>query len=211
MSDLSQRTAAGRREVRTFGFELRRAGDGRTLEGLAAPFNSPTEIRDAYGTFTEVILPGSFTRTIAERGQKIPLMANHDRSTFPLGKIDQLWEAADGLHLRSRIADTSAGNDALTLVREDIVTGLSIGFQPVQQSWNAGATERTISEAKLFEVSLVTEPAYAEAGVTAVRSVGLSVADALAALNPSSVDLPAGRSVALASMALALLEKSSYV
>jgi HK97 family phage prohead protease len=169
---LSARAARAKRETRTFQFELRRSDtpDGRTLDGLAAPFDSPTEIRDAFGTFTEVIRPDSFTRTIAERGDRVKLLANHDRDQFPLGNIGRLWETGAGLMMSARVSNTTAGNDALELVADDVVRGLSIGFQVVDQTWNADYSSRELTEVKLLEISLVTEPAYADAGVTAVRT-----------------------------------------
>lgn len=175
--DLSERATG--REVRTFDVELRAVSEGRTIEGLAAPFNSPTTIRDAYGEFTETILPGAFARTIGERAGKIKLLASHNRQAFPLGNIPTLAETDEGLRMEAVVANTTAGNDALTLVNERVVMGLSIGFNVVRQEWNADYTDRRISEIALMEVSLVAEPAYADAGVTGVRSIDGIDADEL--------------------------------
>jgi HK97 family phage prohead protease len=169
--DLSDRANHRDREVRTFDAELRAVGEGRTIEGLAAPFNSPTTIRDAFGEFTETILPGAFSKTIAERSGKIKLLAQHNRSAFPLGNIPRLSEDAQGLRMEAIVANTTAGNDALALVDERVVMGLSIGFHVMDQTWNADFTDRQISEIKLMEISLVAEPAYADAGVTGVRDI----------------------------------------
>ena len=43
------------------GLELR-GGDGRTVTGIAAPFDSPTEITEDGRTFTETIQRGAFSR-----------------------------------------------------------------------------------------------------------------------------------------------------
>lgn len=184
--DLSERANMKDREVRTFDVELRAVAEGRTIEGLAAPFNSPAEIRDAYGTYTETILPGAFTRTIGERSGKIKLLASHDRQSFPLGNIPRLWEDAAGLRMEAQVANTTAGNDALTLIRENVATGLSIGFNVVRQAWAEDYSARTISEIRLAEISLVAEPAYAVAGVTGVRMIDgtdpAELADALEAV-----------------------------
>jgi hypothetical protein len=42
-------------------------GDGLTLEGYAAVFNSPTRIDSWEGTFDEEIAPGAFARSLRER------------------------------------------------------------------------------------------------------------------------------------------------
>lgn len=182
--DLSERANMRDREVRTFDTELRAVGEGRTIEGLAAPFNSPATIRDMFGDYEETILPGAFTRTIGDRAGKIKLLAQHDRSSFPLGNIPRLWEDSDGLRMEAVVANTTAGTDALTLVNERVVNGLSIGFQVVRQEWNGDYTARQLHEVKLMEISLVTEPAYADAGVTGVRSIDdIPVDDIAAALD----------------------------
>jgi phage head maturation protease len=51
---------------RTLPFTLERAeddGDGLTLSGYAAVFNTPTRIQDHHGEYDEVIAPGAFKRT----------------------------------------------------------------------------------------------------------------------------------------------------
>ena len=48
--------------------DLELRGDGRTVVGIAMPFDQPTEIREDGQTYTEVFRRGSFTKTIAERG-----------------------------------------------------------------------------------------------------------------------------------------------
>lgn len=181
--DLSDRATMKDREVRTFDAELRASGEGRTIEGLAAPFNSPATIRDAFGEYEETIAPGAFTRTISERAGKIKLLAQHNRASFPLGNIPRLWEDPAGLRMEAVVADTTAGNDALTLVRDRVVMGLSIGFNVVRQDWNEDFSARTIHEIRLAEISLVAEPAYADAGVTGVRDIdGMPFGDLAAAI-----------------------------
>jgi len=46
-------------------FELRAAGDGLTLSGYAAVFNSPTRIDSWEGTFDESIARGAFAEGVA--------------------------------------------------------------------------------------------------------------------------------------------------
>src|SRR5690606_2086691 len=70
------------------------SGDGRTVEAYAAVFNVPTEIRDRDGHYMEVIAPGAFDRTIAERGTRFGVFYNHgltlhgassERGSVPIG------------------------------------------------------------------------------------------------------------------------------
>ena len=199
--DLSQRRelAKNTRETREFhaaDLEVRAGeGDGRTIVGLAAPFNSPAEIHDAFGSYQETLMPGSFARTVTERGDRIQLYAMHNRTMFPLGTIPRLSESVRGLEMEGRVSDTTAGNDALTLIRDGVVGGLSIGFQVIRQEWNADYSERTIHEVRLMEISLVTEPAYSDALVSSVREA-------------SDLEPTPARSATLAAELLSLYERA---
>lgn len=156
--------------VRAFAADLEIRSDGRTISGIAAPFNTPTEIADSLGHYTEVIVPGAFTRTIAERGaDKVKLLAQHDRQAFPIGRAISLRESTAGLVAEFRVAQTQAGDEALALLRDGVVDGLSIGFRTIRDQWSANRDRRHLLEARLEEISLVTFPAYESARVLAVR------------------------------------------
>jgi uncharacterized protein len=70
-----------------------------------------------------------------------------------------------------RISKTDVGDQALELVRDGVLTNLSIGFQPLKdRKTSNGVVERL--KAHLAEVSLVTFGAYGEAAsVQAVREI----------------------------------------
>ena len=164
-------TPAKSRVVRAFTSSLELRSDGRTLVGIAVPFSTWTEIRDLYGTYEEQVLRGAFARTIAERGpSRVKFLAQHDSAAFPIGRTISLREDVNGLSAEFRVAQTPRGDEALQLVKEGALDGLSIGFRPVRDSWSADGTQRTILEAALAEISLVNFPAYEKATVTAVRA-----------------------------------------
>src|SRR4051794_19478665 len=152
--------------------ELRSAGDGRTLVGLAAPFSKWNKIRDHAGEYEEMILPGAFKRTIAQRGTKVPLHALHESRKLPLGPVTRMIEETDGLRIEARISKTQAGDEVLELVRDGALGGLSIGFSPIDEAWSPDRSRRTHREVALNEISVVQEPAYAEALIGGLRSVG---------------------------------------
>lgn len=165
------RTLTKDRVQRAFATNLELRSDGRTIVGVAVPFASPTEIHDAYGAYMEVMVRGAFTRTIAERGpERVKFLANHDARSFPIGKTISLKETAAGLIAEFRVAQTPRGDEALQLVREGALDGLSIGFRPIRDKWSDDGTTRHILEAALHEISLVNAPAYRDAVVTAVRA-----------------------------------------
>jgi len=157
-----------------------RGGDGRTLTGLAVPFDAPTQIREAGRRYTEVFRRGAFARSIRERGDRIKLLANHDRRRLPIGRAELLREDAAGLYGEFRVSQTDAGDEVLALVRDGALDGLSISFEPLRDHWSTDRSEVERLEAKLVEVSAVAFPAYDGAVITGVRadSRSLPVEDA---------------------------------
>ena len=55
-------------------------------------------------------------------------------------------------------------------VKRGVLAGLSVGFAARVDDWSADRTRRTIRAARLYEVSLVHEPANPGATVTSVRA-----------------------------------------
>lgn len=147
--------------------------EGRTIHGIAIPYEQITEIdelddRGRVVSFREKFTFGSFARSIRERGHKVKLLVGHDTRKLPVGRAVELREEADGLHAAFEVSDTTAGNDLLTLVRDGIAESFSIGFTPIRERWEAGV--RIHLEAGLREVSAVTFPAYPGAVIAGVRS-----------------------------------------
>jgi uncharacterized protein len=163
-------------ETRVFDFdlELREDGDGRTLVGYAALFNSRSE---NLGGFTEIIAPGAFGRSLKSRND-VKLLWNHDTSAV-LGSTRAgtltLTEDDKGLRVEASLPNTSYGNDARELIRRKDVTGFSFGFSMPGKGgdeWNAEGTERTLRSVRLHEVSLTPFPAYtATNGTASVRGL----------------------------------------
>ena len=160
MSDRLTRAFAGDLDVRA---------SGRTVAGIAVPFDTVARVRDLTGpAYQEKFARGAFTRTIAERGDRVKLCVSHDRRSLPIGRAVSLVEQPDGLHIEARVPATRQGDEALELVRDGVVDSLSIGFRPIASRNDRGVTVRT--EARLDEVSLVSFGAYEDARITAVRS-----------------------------------------
>lgn len=145
--------------------------DQRTIVGIAVPFNDPTPIYEHGRLFTETIEHGAFRDSLAKRGTRMPILLHHDQRALPVGRPSSLRETPVGLMVEARISDTTDGNDALTLVRDGVLDGLSIGFSVPEggDTWNSRFTERSVQRANLHEISLVNFPAYDAARITAVR------------------------------------------
>lgn len=144
-------------------------GAGRTVYGLAVPFGQVATVSDGDGRpYRERFERGAFTRTIAERGDKIKLLIGHDHRRLPIGKAVTLEERADGLFAEFAVSDTTAGNDALTAIRDGLAGGFSVGFSGIRDHWDGDVLVRT--EVALREVSVTEFPAYAGAAIGGVRS-----------------------------------------
>jgi HK97 family phage prohead protease len=149
------------------------AVEGRTIHGIAVPYEQVATIseindRGQIVDYREKFTYGSFARSIRERGHKVRLLIGHETRKLPVGQASDLREERDGLYAAFTVADTTDGNDLLTLVRDGVVDSFSIGFTAVRERWDNDV--RVHLEAGLREVSAVNWPAYAGAAIAGVRS-----------------------------------------
>lgn len=163
--------SAADRVTRTVSAELEfRGTDGRTIVGLAAPFDRPATVVERGRTFRESIRRGAFARTIAERGDRVKALASHDLRSLPIGRAARLWEDQAGLWAELAISSTRQGDEVLALAHDGALDGLSVGMEVLADHWTDRGQTREVREAKLHEISLVAVPAYDTARVTAVRT-----------------------------------------
>ena len=127
------------------------------LAGVAVPWDEPTDV----GGYREAFARGAFD---LEQVVGRPLFWRHGEV---IGRVDQAAETDAGLEVEATILPTSLGRDAAVLLRADAVTGLSVGFEPLEHDTRDGVVTRT--RARLLELSLTPVPAYAGATVTAHR------------------------------------------
>ncbi len=173
--------------------------DGKmTFSGYGSVFGNV----DSYG---DVVAPGAFRASLAEHkdaGTSPLMLLNHDAwEQLPIGIWTSLEEDAYGLKITGQLLDTAMGRDTYTALKSGAISGLSIGFRV--KAFEVRQTQddplRTITEADLIEVSVVTLPANVKARVQAVKSMGqeMSVRDLEALLR--DVGLSKSESIAVAS------------
>jgi HK97 family phage prohead protease len=157
-------------------------GDGLTLTGYAAVFNSVTHIEDQDGIYDEVIRPGAFKRTL-DHNPRPPLMFEHGRhpliGKMPIGAIRQLTEDPRGLFVRARLFDNWMIEPVRDAIREEAIPGMSFRFEIPRGGASMtpdrnGTRLRSIREAKLYELGPVVFPAYADTTL-ALRSLERAV------------------------------------
>jgi HK97 family phage prohead protease len=167
-------------EIRTnsVDFEVRAEGDGMTFTGYASVFNSPSE---DLGGFVEYVAPGAFKRSLQSRNE-VKLLWNHD-SGEPLASLRggtmQLVEDERGLKVTAQLPQTTRGRDIAELLRTNVIDSMSFGFNVIKDTWSRDGQTRTLESVRLFEVSIVSFPAY-EATTAQVRSAPTINADQLA-------------------------------
>ena len=119
---------------------------GLRFAGYAALFDIPDAARDT-------ILPGAFARSLAARGDPLPLYWQH-RPEQRIGWVERAAEDARGLRVIASI-DNPDGRAATSLAAR-AVSGLSFGYRA--RRFNHQASGRVLQEIELFEISLVTHP-----------------------------------------------------
>jgi HK97 family phage prohead protease len=147
--------------------EIRASGGGRTVFGIAVPYNAPTRIDDR---LVEQFSPGAFNHQIT-----YPRSVKFAREHVALGgqligAATMLRDDPAGLYVELRTAATPAGDETLELIKEGALDQLSIAFQERHnRRLSGGILERV--KANLREVAVVLEGAYGElATAVGVRS-----------------------------------------
>jgi HK97 family phage prohead protease len=140
--------------------EIRVGSDGVKVSGYAAVFNQAADIG---GMFREIIAPGAFAGAIGR--DDVVFLINHDGLPLARTRSGTLKLTEDGTGLRMETTLDATDPDVLSIVpkmqRGDL-DKMSFAFRATKQVWdeNTDPPTRTIMEAELFDVSIVTSPAY---------------------------------------------------
>lgn len=153
------------REIKSFKFELESADESTgEFSGYAAVFGNV----DAGG---DVIERGAFAKTIKDDFDRIKILALHDNYDLPIGKPIELREDEKGLYIRGKISDTQKGRDIQTLLKDGVLTEMSIGYDTVDFDYDGERGIRHLREVKLWEVSVVTWAMNDQAKIDEVKSL----------------------------------------
>lgn len=169
--------------------ELRRNDDGGARLSGRFPYNSPAVLSDGGRNGgrprKEVIAPGAFNYRIDLPDEDINLLVGHNydmplasKKTGTLSFKDTATALLLSAIITPAIAETTHGKDALALISAGLAVGISPGFRipPPRTVPDAEKIEdedpklgtaiiRTIFAALLYEMSIVTRPAYSQAQI----------------------------------------------
>ena len=121
---------------------------------------------DSYG---DTIVAGAYKKTLKKRERPVQLRWNHYGDV--IGKWTRIEEDENGLYVEGELTPGhSKASDVYALLKHGAVTGLSIGYRPVQIR-ELGDGKRELKEIDLIEISVVESPADNAAHVGDVKSV----------------------------------------
>lgn len=152
--------------------ELRAEGDRLTVEGYATVYNYPYDIAGGpeAGGFRETIARGATAKSAKEAD--VVLLVDHEGTPLARTKSGTLQLESDDIGLRVR-AELDPANPKVAELRSAMSRGdmnaMSFAFRVVRDAWDQDYTNRTISEVKLHDVSVVGFPAN-PATVATLRS-----------------------------------------
>jgi HK97 family phage prohead protease len=149
------------REIRSgIPAEIRAEGDGIRVTGYAAVFGQQTDIG---GYFMEVIEKGAFTDAIGR--DDVVFLINHEGLPLARTRSGTLILKEDDRGLLIETSLDPADPDVMSIVgkmKRGDLDKMSFAFWPEVEEWDESgdATIRTIKKARLYDVSIVTTPAY---------------------------------------------------
>ncbi len=148
-------------------FELKFLAESGTFEGYASVFHVTDSMNDT-------IAPGAFRASLEHwqaEGRFPPMLWQHDVKQ-PIGAWQDMREDEHGLYVSGRlfVDEIARAREAYKLLKENVVTGLSIGYRTKQAHTDRETGTRVLTQIDLIEISMVTFPANDMARVALVKS-----------------------------------------
>jgi HK97 family phage prohead protease len=150
-------------QILTFSSELTANVEERVISGKIVPAGTGEVGNTSAGRV--VFEKGAIA--LPEDPKTIKLLNQHDMKQ-PLGKATSFTVDEDGIYASFKISRSNRGTEALILAEEGLQSGLSVGVEVIRSKNKGGVMH--VSAARLFEVSLVTEPAFKSAQVIDVAA-----------------------------------------
>ena len=148
-------------------FEIKSLGDSGTFAGMGSVYGNID-----YGG--DIVAPGAFTKSLQALGakQSMPAMLWQHRQGSPIGIYTKMVESEGGVYVEGTLAmKTQLGAEAFELMKMKAISGLSVGYICTDDAYDKKSGVRTIKEADLLEVSLVTFPMNDQARISAVKNI----------------------------------------
>lgn len=144
-------------EKKTFDFKVQKA-ESNIFEGYASTFDG----LDLQG---DTISKGAFSTNLEKKDLLVLFQHNADHA---IGKILEMKEDDHGLFVRGKISETTLGKDIMTLLKDQVLQKMSIGFKILDQEPTEDG--RLLKSIDLIEISIVSFPANPDAIITGAKS-----------------------------------------
>ena len=143
------------------------------LSGRVIGYDTPYEVHDRFGTFTETIHRGACEDLLSRPGLDVCFLVGHDSSVVPLARTGakaslELTEDSRGVNVRALIDPRMTGaQDLLVGLENGTISQMSVGMQvdPQRDVWSGSDADgfenkRDIYRlANIFDASAVAMPA----------------------------------------------------
>lgn len=148
-------------------FELKGVSEDGTFKGYGSVAGNIDLGRD-------IVAHGAFRRSLkelADKGDNVKLLWQHNWHE-PIGVYTSIKEDDKGLAVEGKlILEVQRAKEAYALLKAGAISGMSIGYNAKEWEYDRENRVRTIKDADLWEVSLVTFPMNPEARVASVKTV----------------------------------------
>jgi len=147
--------------------EARQDGEGNKLIGYASVFDSPSEPMP----FVEYVRKGAFAKTLND-GADVRLLIDHEGVPLARTKSGTLMLEEDDRGLKVEASLDPMNPDAarvISAMKRGDISQMSFAFRTIKDNWNTDRSVRELKEVQLYDVSVVTFPAYEET-VAEIRS-----------------------------------------
>lgn len=155
-------------ERKTFPFEVKAVEKSGTFSGYLSVFGNT----DWYG---DIVMPGAFKKSLEtwKKKDRLPPILWQHWSDDPIGPFTKMQEDDVGLYVEGQllIDDVQRAREAHALLKNKVISGMSIGFAIDKYEVDEKEQVRRLTEIDLWEGSIVTFPANEEAQVEAVKSL----------------------------------------
>lgn len=148
--------------LQTRSFEIRSTDkEKREITGIGVPYETEVVLWDIYRE--------KFARGSVDAEGAILRYGHRE----PIGAITNTRDTEEGFEITAKISDTNRGREVWQLIKDNVLTKMSIGFEPVEKKVTEdddGTTHITWTKVRAREFSVVEFPQYPTAKITNHRS-----------------------------------------
>ena len=152
---------------KSFNLEIKSVSETGEFSGYASVFG----VKDSH---SDIVLPGAFKNSLEKWTEKasLPAMLWMHNMNEPIGVYTVMQEDEKGLYVEGRllIDDDQLAKRAHAHLKAKSISGLSIGYNIIDEEWSSEKGAWLLKDIELWEVSLVTFPSNDESRINDVKA-----------------------------------------